>query len=275
MAEEGVIEGRLRERVVLRVRAREPYCSELTSEQVGLIADIAEKYGAGLVHVSPRQTVEIPHVERAYLGEIRALLESHGLSLGSTGRYLRNVIACSRWCLYNAVPMSDCAQRLNRLLGGRVLPAKTTISLSGCDFSCVRSRTSDIGVIARAEIELTDKRCKLCSLCVKEPLGCQVDAIELTDDGVAIDAERCVRCGFCSNVCRPGTIRVRARGFDVLLGGRGGLRPREAVPYRRVSTEEELVQLIGAVLLRYSALAKEGERIGDVLERLGVGEFEV
>ncbi|HDZ87711.1 MAG TPA: hypothetical protein ENH38_03720 [Nitrospirae bacterium] len=202
------------------------------------------------------------------------LLNKEGLYTGSSGTYLRNVAACSRWCLYNAIPMSNLAYKLNNLHADVALPGKTNISLSGCDFSCVRSRTSDIGVISRAEIELTDRKCKKCTLCVKEPLGCQVDAIRITDNGVIIDTDKCVRCGFCSNICRPGTISVQFRSFDIFVGGRGGIKPGEAVFYKRIQTEEEVIAEIARILGRYSKKAHEGERIGDMMERLGIKALE-
>jgi len=270
----GILPGRLRGRVTLRVRSIEPYSSEFTTEQLGVIADIAEKYGSGIVHVTPRQTVEIPDIDGSYVVDISKLLSGPGLYTGSSDKYARNVIACSRWCLYNAFPITDLALQLNRRYRDRALPGKTNISLSGCDFSCVRSRTSDIGVIARADIELTDKKCKKCSLCVKEPLGCQVDAITLSDDGVALDTKRCIRCGFCSNICKPETIRVRLRSFDIFLGGCGGIRPQEASFYTSVSSEEEVLTVIDNVLSRYDELADEGDRIRDVIGKSGLEALE-
>jgi dissimilatory sulfite reductase (desulfoviridin) alpha/beta subunit len=270
----GILPGRIQNRVTLRVRSVEPYSSELTGEQLGAIADIAEKYGSGIVHVTPRQTVEIPDIEGSSVGDINKLLSGSGLYTGSSDRYLRNVIACSRWCLYNAFPVTDLALTLNRRYRDRVLPGKTNISLSGCDFSCVRSRTSDIGVIARADIELTDKKCKKCSLCIKEPLGCQVDAITVSDDGVAVDTKRCIRCGFCTNICKPETIRVRLRSFDIFLGGCGGIKPQEAAFYKNVSDEEELFDEIEHVIKRYEELADQGGRIRDVIEKSGLEAME-
>ena len=160
--------------------------------------------------------------------------------------------------------------KLNNLHIERTLPGKTDISLSGCDFSCVRSRTSDIGIIARAEVELTDRVCKKCSLCVKAPLGCQVDAISLTDGGITIDTDRCVRCGFCSNICRPETIRVKQRSFDIYIGGCGGIKPREALLYKTFDSEETVIEETGRILDRYSESAGDGERIGDVIEKHGI-----
>ena len=252
-----------------------PYSAELTAEQIGIIADIAEKYGSGSVHVTARQTIEIPDIELASIDEIQKLIENSGLYTGSSGRYIRNVMACSRWCLYNANPLSDLAAQLNRKYQGRELPGKTLISLSGCDFSCTRSRTSDIGVIARTKIRITDKKCKQCSLCIKAPLGCQVDAITLTDEGAQIDTERCVRCGFCTKICRPGTIAVENNSYDIFLGGKGGVKPREAEFFKNVKTEDELVKQIDAVLAGYVFAADDRERIGDVVERLGMSALEM
>ncbi len=141
MKDAGILPGRIKERVTLRIQSLEPYSSELTAEQIGAIADIAEAYGSGSVHVTPRQTIEIPDIGIARLEGIRNLLNNYGLYTGSSGRYLRNIIACSRWCLYNAIPVSDLAQKLNNLFHRRILPGKTNIALSGCDFSCVSSRT--------------------------------------------------------------------------------------------------------------------------------------
>ena len=275
MEERVVLQCRSNDKVVLRIAAIQPFSSEFTSEQLNIIADIAEHYGSGQVHVTARQTVEVPDVPIERVNEITEILQKNGLRLGSVGNVLRNVIACSRWCLYNVSPMSDLACQLNAEYLGYEFPGKTTISLSGCDFSCVRSRTSDIGVIARADIELTEKQCKHCKLCIKDPLGCQVDAIELTDDGVVIDRQRCVRCGFCWNVCRPGTIKAEKTYFDVFVGGKGGIKPREAYLLTSVEGEETLKKLIGIIVEIYKKEAKEGERIADLIERKGLEVFNV
>lgn len=266
----GIIPAKHQNRVTIRVRAIEPHSAELTANQIGIIADIAEKYSSGAVHVTSRQTIEIPNVEPSSIEEITGILKNCGLHPGSSGRFLRNIIACSRWCLYNVAPLSDFAQKLNNIYKDKVLPGKTLISLSGCDFSCMRSRTSDIGVIARAEIELTDKKCKQCNLCIKEPLGCQVDAIIINDEEVLIDTERCIRCGFCTNVCKPDSIIVKSTSFDLFIGGSGGIKPKEAQFYKNISSEDEVIKEIDEILDKYSSVAGDNERIRDVMEKFGL-----
>jgi dissimilatory sulfite reductase (desulfoviridin) alpha/beta subunit len=58
-----VLPGRTKGKCTLRLASNDPCSAELTAEQIGIIADIAEKYGSGSVHVTSRQTIEIPDVE--------------------------------------------------------------------------------------------------------------------------------------------------------------------------------------------------------------------
>jgi anaerobic sulfite reductase subunit C len=270
----GILPGRTKGKATLRVRSLKPYSAEFTSAQIGVIADIAEKFGSGQAHVTARQTIEIPDIETSSIPTIATLLNNSGLATGSSGDFTRNVMACSRWCLYNVLPVSDLAQKLNKLHADRQHPGKTIISLSGCGFSCTRSRTSDIGIIARSAIEVSVDKCTGCTLCVREPLGCQVEAITLTDDGVVIDEERCIQCGFCTNVCKPSSITLKGTSFDILVGGSGGITPREAVFLKNVPTEDAVIEEISTLLGRYSEIAEKGERLGAVIERSGLGFLE-
>jgi dissimilatory sulfite reductase (desulfoviridin) alpha/beta subunit len=274
MERNGILPGRIKGKATLRVRSLEPYSAEFTSEQIGVLADIAEQYGSGQAHVTARQTVEIPDVETASIAAVSALLNNTGLYVGSSGSFLRNVMACSRWCLYNVLPVSDLAQRLNKLHADRKLPGKTLISLSGCSFSCTRSRTSDIGVIGRSNIALTENPCIHCTLCVREPLGCQVEAITLTEAGPEIDLKRCVHCGFCTAVCKPATIGIMGTSFDILIGGSGGITPKAGIFWKNVPTEDAVVEEIDRILACYAAVAKPGERTGALLARSGAGFLE-
>ncbi|NOZ59325.1 MAG: hypothetical protein GXO66_07115 [Euryarchaeota archaeon] len=272
---DGIISGEGKGKVVLRVTSVEPHTAELTSEQLRVLARVARKYGSRVVHTTPRQAIEVPDVPRELVEEAVRELERAGLRAGASGRLTRNVFACSRWCLYNAVPVAELAEELNRRYGGAEMPAKLTISLSGCNFSCSRSRTSDIGVIARTKIRVDREKCIKCGLCVNEPLGCQVDALRVSkEEPVVWNRERCVGCGFCSNVCPVSSITADERGFDIYVGGGGGFFPREARLLKEFVSQEEVLEEVARVVERYRELAEPGERLFSVVERVGLEEFE-
>jgi len=270
----GVLRGAGRGKVVLRVRSSQPYTAELTAEQLRTLAEVARKYGSRVVHTTPRQAIEVPDIPEELVGEAVAELERAGLVAGASGRLTRNVFACSRWCLYNSIPVAELAEELNRRYGEVEMPAKLTISLSGCSFSCSRSRTSDIGVIARTVIRVEREKCIKCGLCVNEPLGCQVDALRVSkEEQVVWSRERCAQCGFCSNVCPASSITAEKRGFDIYIGGGGGFYPTEAVLFREFVSADEVLEEVDRVVERYRELAEPGERLFRVVERLGVRAF--
>jgi|Deesub1362A_J573_1020465.scaffolds.fasta_scaffold08245_5 dissimilatory sulfite reductase (desulfoviridin) alpha/beta subunit len=254
-------------KVVIRVKPLQPHTAEVTSTQLRTLARVAREYGSRIVRTTPRQSIEIPDVDEHLAEEALKELERAGFIAGATEK-LRNVFACSKWCLYNAIPVAELAEKINRKYANAEMPAKLTISLSGCNFSCSRSRTSDIGLIARVKPEINPDECVNCGLCVNDPLGCQVDALTVDEyDALAWDGEKCVYCGFCSNVCPTDAIVVADRGFDIYLGGGGGFVPKKAVLFKEFVSEENVLDEVDRIVERYVSLAKPGERIHSLLER--------
>lgn len=62
MQSNGILSCRNEFRKVLRIQSIGPQSTELTAAQIGIIADIAEKYGSGQVHITACQVMEIPDV---------------------------------------------------------------------------------------------------------------------------------------------------------------------------------------------------------------------
>ncbi|WP_456474910.1 4Fe-4S binding protein [Candidatus Pyrohabitans sp.] len=270
----GIIRGEGKGKVVIRVRSAQPYTAEITSQQLRTLAEVARRYGSRVVHTTPRQAIEIPDVEESLAGEAIRELEEAGFKAGASGALMRNAFACSRWCLYNSTPVAEIAKKVNQKYGNVEMPAKLTISFSGCDFSCARSRTSDIGVIAKTRIEVEAEKCIKCGLCVNDPLGCQVAALTVSKtEPVRWDRDKCVGCGFCSNICPVGSITAQEKGFDIYIGGGGGIFPREAELLKEFVSEERVLGEVEGIVEKYRALAKPGERLFSVVERLGVEEF--
>src|SRR5512137_1421460 len=58
------------------------------------IADVAVRYGAGAVHLTTRQTIEIPHMNHADLDAIANDLAANNTPVGSERDEVVNVIAC-------------------------------------------------------------------------------------------------------------------------------------------------------------------------------------
>lgn len=53
----------------------------LTAENIKAVADVAEKYGKGYVHMTSRQGIEIPFINFEDIEEVRAKLADGGVNL--------------------------------------------------------------------------------------------------------------------------------------------------------------------------------------------------
>ncbi len=273
--EKGILKSLSKSKVVIRVSALNPHSAELTSEQLRTLARVAREYGSRIIRTTPRQAIEIPDVEYSLAEEAIKEMEKAGFKAGASGKFTRHVFACSRWCLYNSIPVAEMAEDINRKYANAEIPAKLTISLSGCDFSCSRSRTSDIGLIAKTRIKVESEKCIKCGACVKDPLGCQVDALSVDKDKpVEWNSKKCVSCGFCSNICPTGAITAQEKGFDIYIGGGGGFFPREAKLLKEFVSKDEAMKEVERIIEKYRALAKPGERLFSVVERPGIEEFD-
>jgi NAD(P)H-nitrite reductase large subunit len=82
----------------------------------------------------------------------------------------------------------------------------------------------------------------------------------------------------CPNSCAEsavvdfGVIGLRY-GFRVLVGGTAGAKPRLADELARVRNSEEVLELAERVIATYRRLAKKGERLPRLIERLGIKAF--
>ncbi len=66
----------------------------MTSEELGVVSGVAEKYGKGRVHLTTRQAVEIHNIHVDNLQAAREELEQNGIVLGVCGPRGRGIVAC-------------------------------------------------------------------------------------------------------------------------------------------------------------------------------------
>src|SRR5512147_2604659 len=79
---------------------------KVTSSQLRIAADLAEKYGRGEVHNSFRQSIEIPYVHLDNLPLLAAELSDTSWALASCGPRVRVPTACAG-CTWNPNGLMD------------------------------------------------------------------------------------------------------------------------------------------------------------------------
>lgn len=157
--------------------------------------------------------------------------------------------------------------------GAPVPPHKTLkVAVSYCPNSCARSQIADVGCIGAATPVADPAPCTACGAC---SAVCREDAVRLDyeDRIAAIDLDRCVHCGACADACPTGALTVGRRGFRLLLGGKLGRHPRFGDELPGLYTPQELPALAAHAVGVYLAERRPGERMGDVVARLGAAAF--
>jgi dissimilatory sulfite reductase (desulfoviridin) alpha/beta subunit len=124
----------------------------LEASQFQAIADLAQRFGDGSLHLTTRQGVEIPHVLPENLAPLRAALEAAGLRLAAAGKCVRGITACpGSYCVYGLIDSQGLAQRLHARVGAREgLPHKFKIGIAGCPNGCTKPKENDLGVQGKA-----------------------------------------------------------------------------------------------------------------------------
>ena len=148
----GVYEHRESGRFMVRVRLG---AGLALPHQLEHIADLAERYGNGAVHVTTRQDIQTHDVALADTVPIQESLLEVGLSArGGGGNTVRNVTACPRASVcptaaFDVAPYAlAVAEHLLQIDRSYSLHRKYKIAFSGCGEDCAFSAVNDLGLFA-------------------------------------------------------------------------------------------------------------------------------
>ena len=132
---------------------------DATSEQMRVLADLAERYGHSDLRISHEQNVILPHVHKSDLPALHAVLVKAGLGTANVG-LLSDIIACPGmdYCALATARSIPVAQELAThfealKLEHEIGPLK--IKISGCINACGHHHVGHIGILGldRAGVE--------------------------------------------------------------------------------------------------------------------------
>ncbi|NHB77381.1 nitrite/sulfite reductase [Rhodobacter calidifons] len=145
--------------VTISLKAHGKTPGDATSEQMRLIADLAERYGHSDLRISHEQNVILPHVHKSDLPALHAQLVKAGLGTANVG-LLSDIIACPGmdYCALATARSIPVAQELAThfealKLEHEIGPLK--IKISGCINACGHHHVGNIGILGldRAGVE--------------------------------------------------------------------------------------------------------------------------
>jgi sulfite reductase (NADPH) hemoprotein beta-component len=145
--------------VTISLKAHGETPGDASSDQMRLLADLAEKYGHSDLRISHEQNVILPHVHKSDLPLLHAALTKAGLGTANVG-LLSDIIACPGmdYCALATARSIPVAQELAThfealKLEHEIGPLK--IKISGCINACGHHHVGHIGILGldRAGVE--------------------------------------------------------------------------------------------------------------------------
>lgn len=240
----------------------------LTAENLKKIAEVAEKYGDGHVHLTSRQGVEIPFIKLQDIDEVKDELAKGDCRPGVCGPRVRTVTACqgNQICPSGNIDSYDIAKKLDERYFGRELPHKFKFGVTGCQNNCLKAEENDVGIKGGVKVEWKQDACINCGLCQKV---CREGAITIEDGKVIVDQEKCNYCGRCEKSC-PTDAWDKTTAYLVSFGGTfGNTISKGEYPLPLITSEEQLFRVTDAAIQFFEDYANPSERFKFTIDRVG------
>lgn len=263
------------------------------------LCDIWEEHGSGLIALHGQsgdimfQGCRTEQVQAAW-DKINAL----GFDMGGAGAGVRTSASCigparCEQACYDTLAahraiINDFTDDIHR----PSLPYKMKFKFSGCANDCANAtQRADIAVLGTwrddMQVDQDEVKKKVAQLGRKEFINqvvrmCPSQALGLNDDDTLdVDNKSCVRCMHCINVCTKALKPGHDRGLAILAGGKrtlkiGDLFGTVIVPFFKLESEEDterLLDLAHRILDFFADNALEHERLGEMIERIGLVNF--
>ena len=270
-----------------------------TTDILRKLCDIWERHGSGLIALHGQsgdimfQGCTSENIQAAF-DEINDL----GFDMGGAGPSVRTAMSCvgharCEHSCYDEVRahrtvMNNFLDDLHR----PALPYKFKFKFSGCPNDCMNSiQRADMAVIGtwrdhirvnqsevKAFVQQKGRKYVIDNVLTRCPTRC----LSLSDDDtLEIENQDCVRCMHCINVMTKALSPGLDRGVTILIGGKrtlkiGDLLGTVLIPFMKLETAadfEKLVELAENIIEFWAENGLEHERIGEMIERIGMGNF--
>jgi len=267
-----------------------------TTKALRGLCDIWDKYGSGLTNMhGSTGDVILLGTDTASLQPCFDEMSEQGWDLGGSGGGLRTPSGCVGMarCEFACIDSMDFIQEVTRhfqdALHRPAWPYKFKIKCSACANDCAAATArSDFAVIGtwrdtlkidqNAVRDYVKKGFDIQGLVVGK---CPTKALEFdaAKQELKFDADNCVRCMNCIDMM-PEAIKIgKDRGAAILIGGKAPVVKSAfigwvLVPFMKVEAPyTEIFDLISRVTEYFDEHAKPRERIGELIYRIGMGNF--
>ena len=245
----------------------------VTAEQLAKIAEVSKKFGDGHVHLTSRQSIEIPFIKLDDIDDVKNALEESNVYPGVCGPRVRTITACqgSEICSSGCIDTYTLAKEIDERYYARELPHKFKFGITGCQNNCLKAEENDLGIKGGLKVKWRESDCIKCGICEKV---CRTQAVKIIDGKVSVDESKCNFCGRCVKSC-PTDAWDSTSGYIVSFGGLFGnsiVKGEPIIPF--IEDHDTLIRICDAAIEFFEENANPSERFRFTIERVGKDKFE-
>ena len=276
------------------IRINQPAGWYYTTEALRGLCDIWDKHGSGLTNMhGSTGDIVLLGTRTEELEPIFSEIMKIDFDLGGSGSDVRTPSCCCgesrcEWACYDTMAAChDFTMTYQDELHRPAFPYKWKFKFSGCPNDCVASiARSDMSIIGiwRDEIQM-DK--DAVTEYAKNGMDIRSDVVDncpakcMAWDGkeLKIDNEYCRKCMHCINVMPKALRPGKDRGAAILIGSKapiieGALLSSVLIPFYDMKPPyEDLKEVIESIWDVWSEEGKARERVGEFIQRVGMGNF--
>ncbi len=276
------------------VRVNQPSGWFYTTDALRMICDIWDKYGSRLTNMhGSTGDIILLGTRTEKLEDIFAELSSRGWDLGGSGSAMRTPSCCvgparCEWANIDTLEITyQLTQEFQDELHRPAYPYKFKIKVAGCACDCVAAiARADLSIIGtwKGDIKIDQDEVRKYAeggMNIQEEIVdmCPTGCMSWDGNELKIDNRECNRCMHCiakmTKALRPGD----EKGVTICVGSKapivvGAMLSWVVVPFMKVEPPyDELKELIRNIIDWWDENGKPRERIGELIERLGMRSF--
>ena len=275
------------------VRAATPRLA--STKTIRLFAEIADEFCDGHLRWTSRNNVEFLITDESKVDPCIERLSKEGYPVGGMGPAITNIVHTQGWvhCHSAATDASGVVKSIMDELfpyynGEKKLPAKLRIAFACCLNMCGAVHCSDIAILGvhRRAPEVhhaqMNAQCEIPSTVAACPTGAIRPKTIDGHQSVEVIEEQCMFCANCYTVCPAMTLNDPVTdGVSIWVGGKVSQARSEpkfsklAIPYipNEPPRWPTVVKAVKNIVETYAAEARNWERMGEWIERIGWPRF--
>ena len=256
------------------------------------LSDIIDQFGEGHCRFTSRSNIEIMVSSWSKVEPLVRKLTEEGFPVGGTGNSVSMISHTQGW-LHCDIPGTDASGVVKSLMDSlfeefvkEEMPNRVRITTSCCQINCGGQGDISINVQytkpPKINHDMVSKVCERPAVVARCPVAAIRPAMVNGKPSLEVDEQKCVCCGACYPPCPPMQINgADSTRIAVWVGGKlSNARSKPAFHKLVVANLPnnaprwpEVAEVVRKILYAYKSNAKDWERMGEWIERIGWPRF--